>query len=102
MKKREEKLGIGEKRRENHKDRIDLSEKKRKTRRKKKSRVESSGMDCGREEKRREEEVKFCVEEREREREREREATVSERSGGTVLHPRCRLLLGIGGTESGL
>ena len=98
MKKREEKLGRGEKRRENHKDRIDLSEKKRKTRRKKKSRVESSGMDCGREEKRREE-VKFCVE---REREREREATVSERSGGTVLHPRCRLLLGIGGTESGL
>ena len=65
MKKREEKLGRGEKRRENHKDRIDLSEKKRKTRRKKKSRVESSGMDCGREEKRREE-VKFCVE-RERE-----------------------------------
>lgn len=55
-------------------------------------------MDCGREEKRREE-VKFCVE---REREREREATVSERSGGTVLHPRCRLLLGIGGTKSGL
>ena len=99
MKKREEKLGRGEKRREKHKDRIDLSEKKREKReKKKKSRVESSGMDCGREEKRREE-VKFCVE---REREREREATVSERSGGTVLHPRCRLLLGIGGAKSGL
>lgn len=30
MKKREEKLGIGEKRREKHKDRIDLSEKREK------------------------------------------------------------------------
>ena len=75
-----------------------MKKKREKREKKKKSRVESSGMDCGREEKRREE-VKFCVE---REREREREATVSERSGGTVLHPRCRLLLGIGGTKSGL